>query len=68
MKFKGHSGKVNLGIQLAEKYKHSTFDVEHPSWRVYTGYILQFVREELATTNIFVCFIKNYLVTSFRLI
>jgi hypothetical protein len=41
-------------------------DVEYPSWRVYTGSIFQFLREESVTTNTFLCFVKNYLATEFR--
>jgi hypothetical protein len=44
------------------------FDVEHPSWRVYTRYIFQFLREESVTSNTFLWFIKNCWATKFRLI
>jgi hypothetical protein len=53
---------------LVAKFIFKILMLEHPSWRVYTRHIFQFLREESVTTNTFLCFIKNYLATRFRLI
>jgi hypothetical protein len=41
---KGVQGETEGGI----KFGTVDFDVEHPSWRVYTRYIFQFLREEIS--------------------
>jgi hypothetical protein len=46
-------------LQLYFQHDFHYFDVEYPSWHMYTRNIFQFLREGSVSANTFLCFIKK---------